>query len=127
MRVLLDTHAFVWWACEPAKLSAAAEAAFLDPSIELLLSVVSVWEIVIKLQLGKLTLSGNLAAIVGQQQANGIDVLPVTLEHVLAVEQLPTFHRDPFDRLLIAQAIVEGASVMTKDSLFSKYPVKLLW
>jgi PIN domain nuclease of toxin-antitoxin system len=91
------------------------------------LSVVSVWEIVIKAHLGKLTLRLPLPDIVARQQANGLRVLPATLAHSLAVEGLPPVHKDPFDRLLVAQAIVEAARLVSADAVFSHYPVQLLW
>jgi PIN domain nuclease of toxin-antitoxin system len=90
-------------------------------------SVVSVWEMVIKSQLSKLSLRLPLADIVAQQQTNGLQVLQVTLPHTLAVESLPPVHKDPFDRLLIAQANVEGAELVSADSIFTQYPVRLLW
>lgn len=89
--------------------------------------MVSVWEMVIKQQLGKLTLARPLHTILAHQQANGIRVLPVSLSHVLAVETLPTPHKDPFDRLLVAQANVEGAAILSADPIFAQYPVKVLW
>ena len=127
MKGLVDTHAFIWWYSDPSRLSAAALAFFQDPSSIVLFSVVSVWEILIKFQLGKMTLTMPLRAILAQQQANGVQILPVTLEHVLAVESLPAVHKDPFDRLLIAQANVEGAVLVSADALFAQYPVSVLW
>src|SRR5882724_8994256 len=109
MKLLLDTHAFIWWDSDPGRLSPAASVALCAAANEVWLSAVSAWEMVIKAQLGKLSLRLALADIFTQQQANGLRILPVTLEHVLAVEGLPTFHKDPFDRLLVAQANVEGA------------------
>jgi PIN domain nuclease of toxin-antitoxin system len=92
------------------------------------LSVASVWEMQIKLQLGKLQFKLPLGDIIaGQQQANHIRVLPVTLSHVLALEGLPIPHRDPFDRLLVAQASVENAILVSSDKIFEQYPVQLLW
>src|SRR5437660_876360 len=104
MKLLLDTHVFIWWDSDPGQLSAPALAALRDPANSVWLSVVSVWEIVIKVQLGKLTLRLPLADIVAQQQANGLQILAVTLLHSLAVEGLPPAHKDPFDRLLAAQS-----------------------
>ncbi len=127
MKGLLDPHAFIWWDSDPSKLSAAALAFLQAPSNTVLLSVVSVWEMLIKLQLGKLALGVALRTILAQQQANGVQVLPVTLDHVLAVEGLPTPHKDPFDRLLIAQANVEGAVLVSADAIFAQYPVNVLW
>jgi PIN domain nuclease of toxin-antitoxin system len=127
MKLLLDTHAFIWWDSDPSLLSAPALAALRDPANEVWLSVVSVWEMVIKAPLGKLTLRLPLADIISQQQANGLQILPVSLAHTLAVEGLPAIHKDPFDRLLIAQANVEGAELVCADQLIRQYPVRILW
>lgn len=100
----------------------------LDPSNTLLVSVVSLWEIVIKQQTGKLTLQSPLAdALEEQQRENGIQVLPVRVSHVLSVEHLPLHHKDSFDRLLIAQAITDEAAFLSQDSVVSSYPVQVLW
>src|SRR5947209_1962471 len=115
---LLDTHAFVWWDSSPTKLSATALAFIQDPANTLLLSVVSVWEMIIKQQLGKTILAAPLPTILARQQSNGIQILPVVLDHVLAVENLPLVHKDPFDRLLIAQANVQGAALLSADAHF---------
>jgi len=127
MRLLLDTHTFIWWDSDPGRLSGLALSALRDPANAVWLSVGSVWEMVIKAQLGKLALRLPLADIVAQQQANGLQILPIALAHVLAIEGLPPVHKDPFDRLLIAQAIVEGAELVSADPVFAQYPVRLLW
>jgi PIN domain nuclease of toxin-antitoxin system len=128
LKLVFDTHAFIWWDHEPAKLSAAARAACEDPANELFFSAVSAWEMQIKLQLRKLRLQRPLADIVAEQvQTNGIQVLLITLDHVLALEQLPYHHKDPFDRLLIAQANVERASLISNDSIVANYPVNVIW
>lgn len=128
MKLLLDTHTFVWWDSEPAKLSPQVLALCQDRTNSLLLSVASIWEIQIKLQLGKLKLNMPLVEIIeSQQQRNSIEVLPVALAHVLALQNLPLHHKDPFDRLLIAQANVEGATLLCNDPVFTKYAVNVLW
>lgn len=128
MKLLLDTHAFIWWANEPEKLSARVLASLNPASNELILSVVSVWEMQIKLQLGKLKLAVPLRELVeSQEQKNAVRILYVELEHILALDALPSYHKDPFDRLLAAQANVEGASLVSGDAVFSNYPVRLLW
>jgi PIN domain nuclease of toxin-antitoxin system len=127
MNLLLDTHTFIWWDSDPGQLSAPALAALRDPANSVWFSVVSVWEMVIKAQLGKLTLRLPLADIVAKQQVNSLRVLPVTLPHTLAVEGLPSVHKDPFDRLLAAQSLVEGAELVSGDAIFRRYPVRLLW
>jgi PIN domain nuclease of toxin-antitoxin system len=128
VKLLLDTHAFLWWDSEPAKLPRRVKELCQDPQNEVMLSVVSVWEMQVKSRLGKLELRSSLARIVGdQQERNGIIVLPVTLTHTLALESLPMHHKDPFDRLLIAQAQVEGATLLSRDGVFSAYPVQVIW
>lgn len=127
MKLLLDTHTFIWWDSDPARLSAGSLAAIRDPANTVWLSVVSVWEILIKAQLGKLSVRLPLAEIVAQQRANGLQILPVMLSHSLALEELPPLHKDPFDRLLIAQAVAEGAELVSADHVFVRYPVRLLW
>ena len=127
MKLLLDTHIFIWWADQPEKLSPTALSALQDEANELLLSVASVWEMQIKIQLGKLKLSLPLRELIkNQQETNDLTVSPVALTHVLALDALPFHHKDPFDRLLIAQSIAEGLTVVTADSQFSAYSVKLL-
>ena len=118
MKVLLDTHTFIWWDSEPLRLSPQVLNMCQNPENLLLLSVASVWEMQIKLQLGKLKLVLPLSELVkGQQQINKIEILAVKLEHVLALDRLPSHHKDPFDRLLIAQARVEGLTLLTTDTL----------
>ena len=128
MRLLLDTHTFIWWDSEPEKLSSKALALCQDRSNTILLSVASVWAMQIKSQLGKLKLRSPLREVVESQcETNDLEVLPVDLEHVLALEALPTPHKDPFDRLLIAQANAENAILLSNDPLFEQYPVRVMW
>src|SRR5262249_52644524 len=113
---------------DPKKLSLAALNLLQDPQTIRIVSVASVWELVIKMQLGKLTITAPLQDILqAQKKKNRLRVLPIRLQHVLALESLPPVHKDPFDRLLIAQACVEGATVITKDPVFGQYPVTVLW
>jgi PIN domain nuclease of toxin-antitoxin system len=128
MKLLLDTHTFIWWDSEPAKLPAKTLALCQEHTNTVIVSVVSVWEMQIKLQLGKLKLNLPLAEVVeNQRQTNNIAILPVLLAHVLALENLPAPHKDPFDRPLIAQANVESALLVSHDPIFAKYPVQLIW
>ena len=128
MKLLLDTHTFIWWDSEPKRLSQQVLKICQDPGNVLLVSVASLWEMQIKLQLGKLKLNKPLAELVsGQQKINKIDILDVKLEHVLALGKLPSHHRDPFDRLLIAQADIEEAILVSKDQFFAEYEVKVVW
>src|ERR1043165_5954942 len=122
MKLLLDTHTFIWWDGDLTKLSPKAFALCQDPANTLLLSVASAWEIQIKFQLGKLDLDSPLADIIsGQQRINQLEVLPINLAHVLALDNLPEHHKDPFDRLLIAQANVEDAVLVSRDMIFRQY------
>ena len=128
MNLLLDTHTFIWWADEPEKLSAIARQALEDENNYLFLSLVSLWEIQIKVQLGKMKLSLPLKNLLeSQEQANELELLPVTREHIFALDGLPFHHKDPFDRLLIAQSLVENTTIVSADPKLSAYPAPLLW
>ena len=128
MKLLLDTHTFIWWDSSPQKLSPKALAFCQNPENTLLLSIASIWEIQIKLQLGKLSLNLPLPELIeSQQQTNNIELLPINLIHILTLDTLPKHHKDPFDRLLICQAIVEDAVLLSGDSTLANYPVKLKW
>ena len=117
----------MWWANQPELLSPTVLSALKDEANELLLSVASIWEMQIKIQLRKLKLSLPLRELIEtQQETNSLTVSPVTLGHVLALDSLPFHHKDPFDRLLIAQSIDEDLTLVTADSKFSAYAVKLL-
>ena len=113
MKILLDTHIFLWWDNAPGQLSEQIKTICEDPANTLVLSVVSVWEMQIKQQLGKLTLRLPLSELIeDQQKTNGIEILSIHLAHVLALQTLPPHHKDPFDRLLIAQANAENISLI---------------
>ena len=128
MKFLLDTHAFLWLMDEPERLPQKVLEACQDRGNEIYLSVVSAWEMQIKQQIGKLKLPSPLRAIIQrQQEKNNLQILAVELEHVLALNNLPPHHTDPFDRLLIAQAQVEDTYLVSSDSLFVEYQVKLWW
>lgn len=127
MRILLDTHIFIWWNGDLALLSTKARALCENKENTLVLSLASIWEMQIKYQLGKLTFNQPLPEIIqSQQRDNGIELLSVTTEHIYALQNLPSHHRDPFDRLLIAQANVEKIPLLTADSAFHQYEVKLI-
>lgn len=127
MDLLLDTHALIWWDASAASLSPTAFNAINDPANDVWFSPVSIWEMQIKNSLGKLPLRAPLAQIIADQQTHGLLELPVQSRHVLALNQLPPVHKDPFDRMLAAQAIAEGLVLITSDSVFNQYPIKLLW
>ena len=128
MRVLVDTHVFLWWVEGNRALPAKARAALADRENECLISMVSAWELAIKAGLGKLKLALPVKRyVVEHVAANGFRMLDLRLAHVGRVETLDTHHGDPFDRLLIAQALEEKLAVVTADPVFRKYGVKRIW
>ena len=128
MKLLLDTHTFLWLVEGSPKLSAAAQAALADPANESYLSVASVWELAIKTGNKKLSLTDPLDKFVGKWTvAYQLALLPIDTPHALAVVGLPDHHRDPFDRILIAQALVERMTLLSADAKFASYSVPILW
>ncbi len=128
MKLLLDSHTFKWWRDEPNKISPTALAEISNPANGVFLSVVTVWELQIKITLNKFTVKGGLEnAVEDERQNNNFQILPVNLSHALYPENLPLHHKDPFDRLLISQAIVENLTLVSADPKFSAYQVNLLW
>ena len=127
-RVLLDTHSFLWFVTEDPKLSAAAERIIAEGGNEPILSAACVWEIAIKVSIGRLPIPAPLDSFIPEQlRINRISLLPIELRHLFEIPRMPLHHRDPYDRLLIAQAIVEGLPVLTADPAFDKYPIQRLW
>lgn len=127
MRLLLDTHIFLWYITADARLPARYLAAIRDPANEVYLSAASVWEAVIKYALGKLPLPGPPAEYLPRQrEAHGIASLPVDEGAMPHLAGLPPLHRDPFDRMLVAQALQHGLTVLTVDPAVSAYPVPVL-
>ncbi len=128
MKYLLDTQAFIWFNGKSSRLSERVVTLCSDPSTLLFVSLASIWEMQIKLGLGKLSLPAPLAEIITTQQSrNGIQLLPIELSHVLELASLPDHHKDPFDRLLIAQANVEKVPIISNDPQIGKYPVSVVW
>jgi PIN domain nuclease of toxin-antitoxin system len=116
---LLDTHAFLWWCADDARLGAVERGAIRDGENDVLLSAASVWEMAIKQALGRLEIPEPPSAAAARL---GIARLPVDFEHAEATTRLPPLHRDPFDRLLVAQARIEGLTLVTRDPLIRSYP-----
>jgi PIN domain nuclease of toxin-antitoxin system len=128
VRLLLDTCSFLWIVGGSPEVSPRARQAFADPANEALLSAASAWEIAVKHRLGRLPLPAPPEEFVpAQRVAHGIEPLPVDEEAALHVAKLPDLHRDPFDRLLVAQALVGGLVVLTPDDAVRQYPVRTLW
>ncbi|MGH2367351.1 MAG: type II toxin-antitoxin system VapC family toxin [Chloroflexota bacterium] len=127
MGLLLDTHVLVWWLINSSRLSRAALDAIAAPANRAYVSAVAAWEIAIKVSLGKMPVAPNLASWLPMElQTNRFTTLPISLEHALAVEHLPRHHNDPFDRLLVAQAITEGLTLVTGDPVFVRYGIPLI-
>lgn len=128
MRLLLDTHAFLWWVADAPELSAAAREAIQAPESECWLSLASCWEMAIKQRLAKLRLPAPVERFVPEQvAANGFQQLEIHFRHVARVSDLPLHHHDPFDRLLAVQALTEGLTLMSRDPVFDDYGVERLW
>jgi PIN domain nuclease of toxin-antitoxin system len=128
MRLLLDTHTFLWWVADDARLSARGRASIADRQNRCLVSVASCWEMAIKVSLGKLGLTVSVDRFIPEQlAANAFELLPLELGHAARVSVLPFHHRDPFDRLLVAQALIEGLAIVSADRIFRRYGVKRLW
>lgn len=128
MNLLLDTHTFNWWHEQPKLLSPTALAAISNPSNDVYLSLASVWELQIKIQIGKFKFVETLKEVIATERANNnIQLLAVELDHILYLEKLPYRHKDPFDRILIAQTAVEKMVLVSADQGLAAYGANLLW
>ena len=128
MNVLLDTHAFLWLATGDDRLSETARKTFLNQENSLFFSAASYWEICIKMSLGKISLkTGWFQTIQTEMEINAIQWLPIEMKHCAKVIKLPFHHRDPFDRMLVAQAITEKMQLLSRDSRLSAYSIKRIW
>ncbi len=127
MRILLDTHTLIWYREGDGRLSRTAGRIIADSTNQIVISIASLWEMAIKRGLGKLEITKSPAEILAAYQDAGAKLLPISPEHVMAVEALPHHHRDPFDRMLVAQAKTENLAIITKDVVFSQYDVGQLW
>lgn len=128
MRALLDTHVFLWWIAGEPQLSPRARKIISTGENKLYLSAASGWEMAIKARLGKLFLPEDLESFISEQLAiNAIEPLTILMRHALHVYTLPDFHRDPFDRLLVAQAQLENLPIVTADPQIARYPVEVIW
>jgi PIN domain nuclease of toxin-antitoxin system len=128
MRLLLDTHTFIWFVTDAPQLSATAKTAIEDESNEKWFSIASVWEMAIKHSVGKMRFDLPVCRFVEQQMTlNSMALLPVTLSHLEVIATLPLHHRDPFDRLLISQSMVEDLMIVGADIAFDAYDIQRLW
>jgi PIN domain nuclease of toxin-antitoxin system len=128
MKILLDTHAFLWLITGDERLSKTSRKTFLNTENRLYFSIVSLWEMCIKKSLDKISLKNKWLDIIQEEmKANSIQWLPVDVSHCVKVIELPFHHRDPFDRMLIAQAMTEDLSILSRDNRFSAYDIKCIW
>jgi PIN domain nuclease of toxin-antitoxin system len=128
MNLLLDTHVFIWSISDASNLSDKAHDLLRDPQHEKWFSLASAWEMQIKSQIGKLTLAKPLTALIEEQrQKNHLKILPITLQHIVTLDKLPLHHRDPFDRLLIAQVMHQNFVLISHDETFADYNVNVMW
>jgi PIN domain nuclease of toxin-antitoxin system len=128
VRILLDTHAFLWWIGADDRLSARAAELVEDGGNEVFLSAASTWEIVVKTVLGRVEITDPLERFIPEQlERNAMRPLPIGIQHTLAVATLPPVHRDPFDRMLVAQATVEHMTLVSGDRMLRRYPVTVEW
>jgi len=128
LKLLLDTNVFIWASVEPVRLTASAKEAILEPGNERFVSLASLWEMQIKHGLGKLPLAGQVE-LVGRAWCHALaaEILTVELSHLAGLYRLPPLHKDPFDRMIIAQALVEGMELVSADEVFRSYPVPVVW
>jgi len=126
MQLLIDTHILIWFLEGNKLLSKLRRQIIADEQNDIFISIASLWEMAIKISVGKLTLAKSLADVIKQIAVEDIEVLPILTEHTLRVSTLPFHHRDPFDRIIIVQAQVENLPIMTEDTNFGSYGVKLL-
>ncbi|CCI19932.1 MAG: type II toxin-antitoxin system VapC family toxin [Microcystis panniformis] len=127
MKLLLDTHTFLWFINNSPQLSIDAKN-LIESDVDLLLSIASLWEIAIKVSIGKLTIPNTYDQFIPQQvQLNDMEILSISMAHLTVVTTLPFHHRDPFDRLLIAQAMVEKMSIISADEIFDSYGISRIW
>ena len=127
MRNIIDTHAVIWLAINAPQLSETAKKAILSPLSENFVSIVSAWEVSIKISMGKLHLDGGVSEFFRIIYENGFELLPIKEEYIKEVEILPFLHRDPFDRMLIASAISEGMNLVTADTNIHAYNISCIW
>jgi PIN domain nuclease of toxin-antitoxin system len=128
VKLLLDTHVFIWSVLEPEKLSSQIVMLISSDDNDLFLSTASIWEMQIKIGIGKLHFDNLLSEIVAQQrEINELKILRIKLRHIWQLNNLPLHHKDPFDRMIISQAITENLPILTIDNIFNQYPINIIW
>lgn len=124
---MLDTHTFIWFAEDDLILPSKVKKTIENPSNEIFISIASLWEISIKIKLGKLQLTGEIEDVFDQIIENGFHLFPILPQHIIQHSKLPLIHRDPFDRMIIAQSLSEKISIIGRDMVFTEYGVKMIW
>jgi PIN domain nuclease of toxin-antitoxin system len=127
LRFLLDTHTYLWWLGRPDLVSRDATDIISDEANEIFVSIATFWELAIKSSLGKISLSKDVHSLATELPSDGFVLLPINSEHCSAVANLPFHHRDPFDRMLLAQVLVEDFTLLSCDREFGGYPVRVVW
>jgi len=127
MNLLLDTHTLIWFFNGDSQLSDKARKAIEDEKNLKFISIASLWEIAIKIGLRKLEFDGGVKEVAILIDINGFEIVPISVEHTIAIERLEFIHRDPFDRIIIAQGLCENLSIVTRDKFFKKYGIKIIW
>jgi PIN domain nuclease of toxin-antitoxin system len=127
MKQLLDTHTFLWFVAGKQELSETAKTQILNPNAQNYVSIASLWEISIKVKLGKLQINGSMSSVIDDLTENNFELLPINFAHIVKNYELEFFHRDPFDRIIIAQSIVEEMSIISKDNNFKPYNINQIW
>jgi PIN domain nuclease of toxin-antitoxin system len=127
MKQILDTHTFLWFIAGSDELSETAKARISAPNVQNFVSIASLWEIAIKVKLGKLKIKGTIQSISDDLIVNNFEILPINFAHIVQTNELEMHHRDPFDRMIIAQANIENMPIISKDTNFKYYDVKVIW
>ena len=127
MKILLDTHAFIWFVEDDDQFPESLKRIIEKPSNDIYLSIASIWEMAIKIQLKKLDIEKSIKEIIELVSFNGFELLPILPEHIIKLSSLDFHHRDPFDRIVIAQGLVENQVVVSRDKVFDKYGIRRIW
>ena len=127
MNCLLDTHTYIWWPGDPSRVGEFAAKLISDSGNDIYVSMASFWELGIKSSLGKIALSQDILSLATTLYEDGLKLLPIEPRHCSAVANLPFHHRDPFDRMLVAQAFTEDLTLLSRDKEFPPYPVRVIW
>jgi PIN domain nuclease of toxin-antitoxin system len=126
MEILIDTQSFIWFFEGSSRLPASIRT-FMEKQSNLVVSIASFWEITIKISLGKLIIPENISGLMDKTLSNGFKILPIEREHLVVLSNLELIHRDPFDRIIIAQSIAEKMPLVSSDDIFKQYPVSCVW